>query len=275
MITVMNEPAGMAGDLMLEGIIDDYSFWGDEATPDQLQALLTGNNDITLWIQSPGGSVFAANKMYAMLKSYPGKVTIKILEAASAATLVALAADTLWMSPTGYFMIHEASAMAWGQVKEFNTAINALSETNEALARAYSNKSSIPIDEVKNMMAAETYMNGYRAKEKGFVDKLLFVDFETEETNKEGFLQNVNSTLPLVACAGRMPIRMADFKKPRNQKPAEPNSEDPPADEGEENKEPLPEEKPKELDDKAEYERQQALWLLKLKSQCTQPQTLI
>ena len=95
--------------LRLEGPIDEDSVWGDEITPKAFRAELEEDTgDITVWICSPGGNVFAAAEIYTMLREYPGTVTVKIDSiAASAASVVAMAGDRVLMSPTGMLMIHD------------------------------------------------------------------------------------------------------------------------------------------------------------------------
>ena len=61
---------------------------------------MAGTGDVTVWINSPGGDCIAAAQIYTMLKEYPGKVTVKIDGmAASAASVVAMAGDSVLMSP--------------------------------------------------------------------------------------------------------------------------------------------------------------------------------
>lgn len=87
--------------LRLEGPIDEESFWGDEITPQMFRdELNAGEGDVTVWINSPGGNVFAAAEIYTMLKDYKGSITVKIdAIAASAASVVAMAGDVVQMSP--------------------------------------------------------------------------------------------------------------------------------------------------------------------------------
>ena len=87
--------------LRLEGPIDSENFWGDEITPQMFRKDLEAEEgDVTVWINSPGGNVFAAAEIYTMLKDYAGKVTVKVASlAASAASVVAMAGDTVQMSP--------------------------------------------------------------------------------------------------------------------------------------------------------------------------------
>ena len=86
--------------LFLNGMISDETWYGDEVTPqlfkDELNA---GNGNITVWINSPGGDVFAAAQIYNMLRDYKGSVTVKIDGiAASAASVIAMAGDTVCIS---------------------------------------------------------------------------------------------------------------------------------------------------------------------------------
>lgn len=94
--------------LYLDGYIAQESWFGDEVTPKLFKdELVNRNGDITIWINSPGGDVFAASQIYTMLKEYNGKVTVRIDGiAASAASVIAMAGDTVEMSPTSMMMIH-------------------------------------------------------------------------------------------------------------------------------------------------------------------------
>jgi len=62
----------------LNGAIADETWFGDEISSRAFKAeLLSGAGDVTVWINSPGGDVFAAAQIYTMLKEYPGRVTVK------------------------------------------------------------------------------------------------------------------------------------------------------------------------------------------------------
>lgn len=105
--------------LRLEGPIDEESFWGDEITPQMFRdELESGEGNVTVWINSPGGNVFAAAEIYTMLKDYKGSITVKIdAIAASAASVVAMAGDTVQMSPVAMLMIHDPSTVAMGNTQ--------------------------------------------------------------------------------------------------------------------------------------------------------------
>lgn len=168
--------------LRLEGPIDEESFWGDEITPQMFRdELNAGEGDVTVWINSPGGNVFAAAEIYTMLKDYKGSITVKIdAIAASAASVVAMAGDTVQMSPVAMLMIHDPSTVAMGNTKDMEKAIEALNEVKESIINAYASKSGLSHARIANLMSNETWMNAKKAVELGFADEILFSKKEDE-----------------------------------------------------------------------------------------------
>ena len=168
--------------LRLEGPIDEESFWGDEITPQMFRdELNAGEGDVTVWINSPGGNVFAAAEIYTMLKDYKGSITVKIEAiAASAASVVAMAGDTVQMSPVAMLMIHDPSTVAMGNTKDMEKAIEVLNEVKESIINAYASKSGLSHARIANLMSNETWMNAKKAVELGFADEILFSKKEDE-----------------------------------------------------------------------------------------------
>ena len=162
--------------LRLEGPIDSESFWGDEITPAMFrQELDAEDGDLTVWVNSPGGNVFAAAEIYTMLRDYKGAVTVKIASiAASAASVVAMAGNRVQMSPTGLLMIHDPSTIAMGNAKAMKQAITTLNEVKESIINAYAAKTGLRRDRIADLMEAETWMNAKKAVELGFADEILF-----------------------------------------------------------------------------------------------------
>lgn len=168
--------------LRLEGPIDSESFWGDEITPTMFrQELEAEEGDLTVWINSPGGNVFAAAEIYTMLQEYKGEVTVKIASiAASAASVVAMAGSRVLMSPTALLMIHDPSTIAMGNAKDMEKAIETLNEVKESIINAYAAKSGMRRSKIAELMSNETWMNAKKAVELGFADEVLFEDGESE-----------------------------------------------------------------------------------------------
>lgn len=166
--------------LYLDGAIAEETWFGDEVTPKQFKAeLLNGEGDITVWINSPGGDVFAATQIYNMLMDYKGKVTVKIDGiAASAASVIAMAGEEVLISPAGLIMIHNPMTIAFGDAEEMERAISMLSEIKESIINAYELKTGLSRARLSHFMDAETWFNAKKAVELGFADGILFMQRE-------------------------------------------------------------------------------------------------
>jgi ATP-dependent Clp protease protease subunit len=173
--------------LVLNGQIAEDSWFGDEITPAIFRdELMKGEGNITVWINSPGGDVFAAAQIYNMLMDYKGNVTVRIDGlAASAASVIAMAGTTVEMSPVGMLMIHNPSTAVIGNIKEMQAAIQMLDEVKESILNAYELKTGQPRQSLSDLMDAESWMNAKKAVELGFADKILFAN-EDEEKQSEG-----------------------------------------------------------------------------------------
>ena len=169
--------------LRIDGAIGDSTWYGDEITPKTFRAELnSGEGDISVWINSNGGDVFAAAEIYNMLKDYRGKVTVKIdAMAASAASVIAMAGDTIEISPVGMMMIHNPWTFAEGDSAELKTAARMLDEVKESIINAYELKTKLPREKISKLMDAETHMNAHKAVELGFADKILFSENSTAQ----------------------------------------------------------------------------------------------
>jgi ATP-dependent Clp protease protease subunit len=162
--------------LYLDGVISDESWYGDEITPKLFKdELMSGEGDVTIWLNSPGGDVFAAAQIYNMLMEYTGHVTVKIDGiAASAASVIAMAGGEVLMSPVSCLMIHNPSTIAIGDGEEMLRAKALLDEVKESIINAYELKSNQPRLKISRMMDAETWMNANKAVELGFADGILY-----------------------------------------------------------------------------------------------------
>lgn len=175
--------------LFLNGTIAEESWFDDDVTPqlfkDELNA---GSGDITVWINSPGGDCVAAAQIYNMLSNYKGKVTVKIDGiAASAASVIAMAGDTVLVSPVSMLMIHNPATIAWGDHAEMQKAIDMLSEVKESIINAYVLKTGLSRPKLSHLMDAETWMDANKAVELGFADEIMArAKAEPEKEPEEG-----------------------------------------------------------------------------------------
>lgn len=168
--------------LRLEGPIDEESFWGDEITPQMFRdELESGEGDVTVWINSPGGNVFAAAEIYTMLRDYKGSITVKIdAIAASAASVVAMAGDTVQMSPVAMLMIHDPSTVAMGNTKDMEKAIEVLTEVKESIINAVS------FDEIFKLYYA--LKAPYRKKAQFLCNEALVLQLMTIKDNNGNYI---------------------------------------------------------------------------------------
>lgn len=195
--------------LRLDGVISDFK-WFDEEDEDGLTTpkefrdeLNSATGNIILEIYSPGGNYFAAAEIYQILKEYSGgKITAKINSyAASAATIIMCACDSVEVSPLAMLCIHNPF-LGWvaGEEKDMIQAANYLAELKENVINVYEMKTGLSRKQIAELMDAETYMNAKKAVELHFADKIMVDDVQNEnEIDLEPAMyspkQNVTSML--------------------------------------------------------------------------------
>jgi len=155
-----------------------YEWFEIEATtPGDVNALIEKANgeDLEVEINSPGGDVYSGSEIYTNLKDYKGKVGVKIVGvAASAASVVAMAGNTVKISPTAQIMIHNVSSIAVGDYRDLQHEADVIKNYNKSIANAYMLKTGLKMDELLELMDKETWFTAQQAKEYGFVDEIMF-----------------------------------------------------------------------------------------------------
>jgi ATP-dependent Clp protease protease subunit len=161
--------------LELNGTIAEQTWLDDDITPEVFKdELFSGEGDIVVWINSPGGDCIAASRIYSMLMDYKGHVIVKIDGiAASAASVIAMAGTEVLMAPTALIMIHEPITGAFGNHEDMQKAIQMLDEVKESIINAYEIKTGQSRAKLSHMMESETWMNANKAIELGFADALI------------------------------------------------------------------------------------------------------
>lgn len=163
-------------EITMNGYIDEESWLGDEITPNGLHDWLYGEDnaavdDVHIRLNSYGGSCNAATRMFDDIRAYPGSVKITISgTAASAATVVAMAADRLEMTPGSLFMIHDPSTVAYGNERDMDEAKAVLRACKESILNMYGTRMRVSRNDAADMMTATTWMDANEAFDKGFVD---------------------------------------------------------------------------------------------------------
>lgn len=161
--------------LRINGVIAEESWLDDEITPAVFASELNaGSGPVTIWLNSPGGDVVAAARIYNMLLDYPGKVTVNIDGiAASAASVIAMAASTVAMSPVSMLMIHNPATLAMGDKTELSRALDMLESVKDSIINAYQLKTGLSRAKLSKLMDAETWMDATAAIDLGFANEIL------------------------------------------------------------------------------------------------------
>lgn len=128
--------------------------------------------NIDVQISSPGGEAFEAVAIFNILNEHRATVSVKILgEAASAASLVAMAGDHIEMADNGLMMLHEPEAFAFGRASNLRAVTQMLEKLNKQVARIYQ-RSGASLRQVKEWMSAETWFDADEALEAGLIDAI-------------------------------------------------------------------------------------------------------
>ena len=161
--------------LRISGVIAEESWLDDDITPTLFASELSaGSGPVTIWLNSPGGDVVAAARIYNMLLDYPGQVTVNIDGiAASAASVVAMAASTVAMSPVSMLMIHNPATLAMGDKTELSRALDMLESVKDSIINAYQLKTGLSRAKLSKLMDAETWMDATAAIDLGFANEIL------------------------------------------------------------------------------------------------------
>lgn len=183
--TIKNEADNTENvELRIEGDIvsDDTAWfyeWFDEpcASPNAFKNELNeyAGKDITVWIDSYGGDVFAAAGIFNALKEHKGQVITKIDgKAMSAASVIAMAGDEILMSPVAIMMIHNPLTSASGDMREMRKTAEILDSIKETIINAYATKTGKSRNAISSMMDDETWMSANVAVKNGFADGILY-----------------------------------------------------------------------------------------------------
>ncbi|MBO3751543.1 ATP-dependent Clp protease proteolytic subunit [Streptosporangiaceae bacterium NEAU-GS5] len=158
-------------------IYDEISYWGVCAT-DVAAALATVSGDLTVRINSPGGDVFDGVAIYNLLADYPGQVHVVVDGlAASAASFIAMAGDTVTMNRASQMMIHDGSGMCWGNEADMKAFAALLGMVSGTIAGIYAARAGGTPEEWRAAMLADsglgTWYTAEAAVEAGLADELV------------------------------------------------------------------------------------------------------
>ncbi|EMH2803515.1 Clp protease ClpP [Pseudomonas aeruginosa] len=155
-------------------LYDEIGVWG--ITAQQFARELKALGDlslISLRIHSPGGDVFEGTAIYNLLKNHPARVEAHVDGlAASMASVIAMAADTIYMPENAMMMVHRPWGIQGGEADDMRRYADLLEKIEGTMVAAYMAKTGKSEEDIKSLLKAETWMDGREAVEAGFADQL-------------------------------------------------------------------------------------------------------
>jgi ATP-dependent protease ClpP protease subunit len=131
-------------------------------------------HSISLMVNSPGGSCFEGLSIYNQLLAHPARVTATVTGiAASIASVIIMAADTIYLAKNALMMIHNASTMGAGDAAEFRKLAEILDKVQGSMIQAYRRHSPLSAAKILALCAEETWMDSQEAIANGFATKIL------------------------------------------------------------------------------------------------------
>ncbi len=163
----------IGGELVLYGFVGDTFFEEGFTALEVRQALDELNGDITVRLNSGGGHAHEGIAIYTALKDWPGSVAVEIdAVAASAASVIAMAGDSITMHPAAFMMVHNAGGITLGTADDHREHAELLDTLSAEAGRIYVARTGLSAGRVEELMDAETWMTGEEALELGFATQV-------------------------------------------------------------------------------------------------------
>jgi ATP-dependent protease ClpP protease subunit len=174
--------AGEAGSAATVVIYDEIGFWGVSAAQfmDELRAITAPAIDLRL--NSPGGDVFDGIAIHNVLRSHSARVTTYVDSlAASIASVIALAGDTIVMQPHSQLMIHESSGLTIGAAADMREMADLLDRQSDNIAGIYAERAGGDVVAWREAMRAETWYTAQEAVDAGLADRVAERPRQTDD----------------------------------------------------------------------------------------------
>lgn len=155
-------------------IYDEIGFWGVQAKDFSNSLKAVKSKVLNVEINSPGGDVFAGVAIYNMLKGSGKEIVVKVMGvAASAASLIAMAGDKIIMPKNTMMMVHNPWSFAMGNADELRDTANTLDKIGASLLGTYVAKTGMAEEDMKALLATDTWLTADEALEKGFATEVI------------------------------------------------------------------------------------------------------
>lgn len=163
--------------ITMYGIIDaDYGL----SAADLAAALPNDDTPVNIFLNSPGGDVFEARAMAALIARHPGAVSVTVDGvAASAATYFALSASRTMITDGSLFMVHNSWTWTFGNKHELRQTSDLLDKVDGTIAADYARKTGAKSEQIASWMDAETWFSAQEALDNKFVDAVMPTNQQT------------------------------------------------------------------------------------------------
>lgn len=170
--------------------------------------------EITVRINSPGGDVFDGFAIYNLLAQHPAKIAVKVDGwAASAASVIAMAGDTVEMAANALMMIHNPWTMAIGDSANMRKTADLLDQIKGSILTTYKSKTEMSEDDIAALMDAETWFDAQGAMEAGLATAIVGKSEHKTKNTAKSWIRNapqepVEQVVPeyRIAARQRFPI---------------------------------------------------------------------
>lgn len=154
-------------------LYDEIGFWGVNASDFNAQLHAIAADRIEVHVNSPGGDVFDGIAILNLLRAHPAPVDVVVDGlAASAASFIAMAGDTVTMMPNSQFMIHDASGLCIGNQQDMAEMAQLLDLMSDNIASIYAGRTGTDAKQWRDAMRAETWYSADEAVQAGLADRV-------------------------------------------------------------------------------------------------------
>lgn len=182
------------GTITARGMIGDFD---NGISADDFRDVLAehGGKDVTIHLDSEGGSVSDGLSIYNAISQHEGNVTVHIdTLAASIATVICCAADRVVMNGNAKYFVHRCWTTAMGNCKDFRRTADTMEMLDGDIADVYADRTGSSKDELLAMMDAETWLTAEEAVAQGFVDEVHEVRKEKPQASQP---QEIKAVAPV------------------------------------------------------------------------------
>lgn len=211
----MAAEADDANTVSIYDVIGEDWWTGGGFTAKRMAAALRsiGAKDVTVKINSPGGDMFEGIAIYNLLKDHPAKVTVEVMGwAASAASIIAMAADEIRMGLGTFMMVHNAWGAVIGNRHDMREGADLFESFDSAITDIYEARTGMKRAEITKLMDAESFMAPSEAVKNGFADS-VDEGRQAPEAKNAGELQGVHAKRRLDGVLAQSGIPRSERRK--------------------------------------------------------------